>query len=202
MGEGYPAGRALRGWVAPDSGSGCPARGQGGSGALTRFMRTGDSFTVNQVQMCWEGEGESGPHSQTAVGPALLRPPPPSPGQEGLTLQPPGRIPATQAECHPTPAWMPGSNPPAPAPPTLLRAAPRVTKQSQQQPGHLGTGPWSVYSQLFPAPEEKGEPVSTPSAAPVLLREPQQAPSSPSSSSDSGYQKWPFPLLGGKMPGP
>lgn len=32
--------------------------GQGGSGALAWFMRTGGSFTVNQVQMCWKGEGK------------------------------------------------------------------------------------------------------------------------------------------------
>ena len=156
MGKGYPAGRAFWGWVAPDSVSGCPARSQGGSGALARFMRTGDSFTVNQVQMCWEGEGESGPHSQTTVGPALLRQPPPSPGQEGLTSQPPGRIPATEAECHLTPAWTPGSNSPTPAPPTLLRAAPRVTKQSQQQQATWGRDPGvSIPSSSHPQSERE-----------------------------------------------
>lgn len=39
----------------------CPAaRGLGESGVLAWFMRTGDSFTVNQVQMCREGCGGGG----------------------------------------------------------------------------------------------------------------------------------------------
>lgn len=54
---------------------------------LPKFMRTGDSFTVNQVQMWREGAGESGPHSQTTAGTALFSPAAP-PRLEGLILQP------------------------------------------------------------------------------------------------------------------
>ena len=61
--------------------------------------------------------GNQGHIHKPQLGPPSFPEPPPL-GQDGLTLRPPGKIPATQAERHLTPAGTPGSNSLAPTPPT------------------------------------------------------------------------------------
>lgn len=173
--------------------SGCPARAQGGSGALARFMRTGDSFTVNQVQMCWEGEGELGPHSQTTAGPALL--PPATTTREGgvnlaVSWQDPchtGRVPS-----HPSlDAWV-----------QLPDTRPSHTAENCSQGNQAkstaarppGDGTLEYLFPALPTPRVKGRALSAPHQHLLFSRESHSMPLlSPSPSPDSGYPKWPFP---------
>lgn len=62
-----------------------PVPGQEGNGAQAGFMRTGDSFTVNQLQMCWGGVGRgiraTFPNRNWAR--PSFRQPPPGQGRRG-----------------------------------------------------------------------------------------------------------------------
>lgn len=140
-----------------------PVPGQEGNGAQARFMRTGDSFTVNQLQMCWVGWGGGlGPHSQTAAGPA-----PPSASHHQGRAGGVNFAASWQNLCHTGSSLShPRLNARVQLPDThpshTAKGCSQGNWQSQQQSGHLGTGPWSTYSQPWSERQSLSVPPSSP----------------------------------------
>lgn len=159
MREERPSRESVTG-VAPGSVSGCPARGLGREWCPRLVHEDRRLIHCKPSTDVRGGSGEDQGHiHKPQLGPPYSRHPP---GQEGLTLQPPGKIPTTQAECHPIPAWMPGSN--------SLTFAPSHTAESCSQGNRAkstaarppGDGTLEYLFPALPIPGVKGRALSAP----------------------------------------